>query len=113
MRNPEIFGHIARKYLDAYSILQNCSRPLSPEQVKDASVLLMDLMEANEMDAMLANEGRKSKADQDAPLRAIAALFSEAYLDRQGDAAPKRITPDVLDDIADTFRNLLDEHFGA
>lgn len=73
----------------------------------------MDLMSANEMDAMLANEGRKSKADPSAPLRAIAALFSEAYLDRQGDTAPKRITPDVLDDIADTFRDLLDEHFRA
>ncbi len=36
MRNPEIFGHIARKYLDAYSIQQHCSRPLSPEQLKDA-----------------------------------------------------------------------------
>ena len=73
----------------------------------------MDLMTANEMDAMLANEGRKSKSDQDAPLRAIAALFSEAYLDRQGVAAPRRITPDVIDDITDTFRNLLDEHFGS
>lgn len=73
----------------------------------------MDLMTANEMDAMLANEGRKSKADPDAPLLAIATLFSEAYLDRQGDAAPKRITPDVLDDITDTFRDLLDEHFRA
>lgn len=73
----------------------------------------MDLMTANEMDAMLANEGRKSKADQDAPLRAIAALFSEAYLDRQGDVAPRRITPDVLDEIVDTFHDLLDEHFGA
>ena len=73
----------------------------------------MDLMTANEMDAMLANEGRTSKADQDVPLRAIAALFSEAYLDRQGDAAPRRITPDVLDDITDTFRDLLGEHFRA
>jgi len=73
----------------------------------------MDLMTANEMDAMLANEGRKSKSDQDAPLRAIAALFFEAYLDRQGVAAPRRITPDVIDDITDTFRNLLDEHFGS
>ena len=73
----------------------------------------MDLMSANEMDAMLANEGRKSKADPSAPLRAIAALFSEAYLDRQGDAAPKRITPDVIDDITDTFRDSLDEHLGA
>ncbi len=73
----------------------------------------MDLMTANEMDAMLSNEGRKSKTDQDAPLRAIAALFSETYLDRQGDAAPRRITPDVLDEIVDAFRDLLDEHFGA
>jgi len=71
----------------------------------------MDLMTANEMDALLAKEGRKSKADQYDPLRFLAELFADAYLARLGDNAPRRITPDDLDDMADSFRDLIGEHY--
>ena len=82
MRNTEIFGHIARKHLDAYSVINDIPRPLSPEQVKDASVLLMDEMAAIEAKGLLVREcqGEMTPLDSTAPLRSAASLFAECYL---------------------------------
>ena len=49
--------------------------------------------------------------DDKATLSSLAELFADAYRDRLGDNAPRRITPDDLDDMADTFRDLLGEHY--
>ena len=53
-----IFGNIAEIYLDLYSIEYGIERPLSPEQVKDAGVLFLDLLAAQEAARLIADARR-------------------------------------------------------
>ena len=53
-----IFGNIAEIYLDLYSIEYGIERPLSPEQVKDAGVLFLDLLAAHEAARLIADARR-------------------------------------------------------
>ena len=50
MQGSDKLKDIACRYLDQYSALHGLARPLTPEQVKDAVVLLVDLLSAHEDD---------------------------------------------------------------
>jgi hypothetical protein len=48
--------HIAGLYLDLYSTPRDLQRPLTPEQVREAGVLFLDLLAAHEAEALIEKE---------------------------------------------------------
>ena len=52
----QIFGSIAELYLELYSHEYGIDRPLNPERVKDAGVLFLDLLAAQEAARLIADE---------------------------------------------------------
>jgi hypothetical protein len=53
MTTPKL---MARQYLDHYSAEQNLARPLTPEQVKEAGVIFLDLLAEREMHYLIEQE---------------------------------------------------------
>ena len=56
MKDTTTLLHIAGLYLDLYSKPRDITRPLTPEQVKDAGRYFVDLLAAHEADLLLAME---------------------------------------------------------
>lgn len=55
MKNLDTFKSIASHYLAAYSLAAGLDRPLTDEQVKDAGVLMLDLLYAHEIGTTVAH----------------------------------------------------------
>ena len=60
MRNTATLLHIAGLYLDLYSGPRDLTRPLTPEQVRDAARYFADLIAAYEADLTMAKEKAQS-----------------------------------------------------
>lgn len=94
--------HIAAVYLDTYANPRDLARPLTPEQVKDAGVLFLDLLAANEIDELLARE-REAQPDlePEPDFRQLAYQFIDKF--RKGAGIQDQLSEDEMQKVADLF----------
>ena len=77
MSHAQSLKHIAALFLDLYSTPRDLVRPLTPEQVKDAGRLFLDLITTNEAELLIE---RERQANHELPdYGEIADMFAERY----------------------------------
>ena len=65
--------------MDLYSQPRDLGRPLTPEQVKDAGVLFLDLITAHEAELLIEMERQNGDPKPLPSYREIAEMFAERY----------------------------------
>ena len=108
MKDMTTLRHIAGLYLDIYSSPRDLERPLTPEQVKDAGVLFIDLLAAHEAEALIALERQKQETVKCPSYHDIAQMFVERYKSEEGIAGP--LTEDDWYKASDVFLDYISEY---
>lgn len=87
--------------MDLYSQPRDLGRPLTPEQVKDAGVLLLDLISAHEAELLIEQERQNGNPEPLPSYGEIAAMFAERY--RRENAIGGTLTEDDWNKATDVF----------
>ena len=104
MKDMTTLKHIAGLYLDIYSTPRDLTRPLTPEQVKDAGVFFLDLLAAHEAEMLIALERQQQPASQPEPTyQEIAEMFARRYKRESG--LGDHFTVEDWDDATELFRD--------
>lgn len=109
MKNMHTLRHIAGLYLDVYSQPRDLSRPLTPEQVKDAGVLFLDLITAHEAELLIEQQRQAQAEGPSHPeYRDLVDQFIEKFELDEGLA--DGLTEDRLYKASDLFLHYAAEH---
>ena len=118
MKNMTTLRHIAGLYLEVYSQNRNLERPLSPEQVKDASVAFLDLLCAYEAECLIEHEHRYAKTQHQAAnlttgiiLDKLASTYIEVHAKAAG-ITPLELTQDDISRAIEKFQQHVRFEFG-
>jgi len=107
--NRTTLRHIAAVYLDTYASPRDLARPLSPEQVKDAGVLLLDLLAAHEAELLLEQEREAQAVVTKAPdYRDLVGQFIDLFEREEG--ITDSLTEEQLYKAGDLFLGYAAEH---
>lgn len=116
MKNMTTLRHIAGLYLDIYSAPRDLTRPLTPEQVKEAGVLFLDLLVTHEVELLIAEQRKAQEQKQagqpasDLTLKQIACDFVDAYKRKKSIGEP--LDRDATESLSHLFLELIDEYQG-
>ena len=84
MRNTATLLHIAGLYLDIYSGPRDLTRPLTPEQVKDAGRYFTDLLAAHEADLLITMEKAQRSTLPEPDYRELVDQFIDRFEREEG-----------------------------
>ena len=101
MKDTTTLLHIAGLYLDLYSKPRDITRPLTPEQVKDAGVYFLDLLAAHEADLLIAMEKAQRSALPEPDYRELVDQFIDLFEREEG--ITECLTEDQLYKAGDLF----------
>ena len=104
MRNTATLLRIAGLYLDIYCGPRDLTRPLTPEQVKDAGRTFTDLLAAHEADLLIAMEKEQRSALPEPDYRELVDQFIDLFEREEGITAS--LTEDQLYEAGDLFLSL-------
>lgn len=109
MKNIHTLRHIAGLYLDLYTQPRDLSRPLTPEQVKDAGVLFLDLITAHEAELLIEQQRQAEAETSSQPdYRDLVSQFIEKF--EQDEGIADGMTEDRLYKASDLFLHYAAEH---
>lgn len=118
MKDMTTLRHIAGLYLEVYSQNRNLERPLSPEQVKDASVAFLDLLCAYEAERLIKHEHRYATTQHQAAnlttgiiLDKLASTYIEVHAKAAG-LTPIELTQHDIGEAIDQFQKHVRFEFG-
>lgn len=118
MKDMTMLRHIAGLYLEVYSQNRNLERPLSPEQVKDASVAFLDLLCAYEAERLIEQEHKYATTQHQAAnlttgiiLDKLASTYIEIHAKAAG-LTPIELTQHDIGDAIDQFQKHVRFEFG-
>ena len=106
MTNTATLLHIAGLYLDLYSRPRDLTRPLTPEQVRDAARYFADLLAAYEADLTMAKEKAQSSILPEPDYRELVDQFVDRFEREEG------ITDGLTEWEFGTFEDLVETFFG-
>lgn len=118
MKDMTTLRHIAGLYLEVYSQNRNLERPLSPEQVKDASVAFLDLLCAYEAERLIEHEHKYATTQHQAAnlttgiiLDKLASTYIEIHAKAAG-LTPIELTQHDIGEAIDQFQKHVRFEFG-
>ena len=101
--NQITLRHIAGLYLDLYSTPRDLERPLTPEQVREAGQLFLDLLAAHEAEALIEKERLHQETIRVPDYREIVEMFAERYRREEGMDNDAELTDDDWYKASDVF----------
>ena len=115
MKNMTTLKHIAGLYLDIYSTPRDLTRPLTPEQVREAGAFFLDLLATHEAEHLIELERQQKSASQaaqhpDHSFEDIACEFVDKYK-RENDI-DEPLDGDETELLSHIFLEIIDDYQG-
>ena len=107
MTNTATLLHIAGLYLDLYSRPRDLTRPLTPEQVRDAGRYFLDLLTVHEADLAMAMERAQRSTLTEPNYRELVDQFVDRFEREEG--ITDGLTEEHLRKARSIFHNLASE----